>query len=83
MYLTAKDISDRLHVSVRVAYTCMQSMECLILPGGRKRVSESDFLRWVDSRTCVPVCSVKPKAEHGSYLDENGKIRRRKRNEAL
>ena len=76
-YLSIAQVSTILDISKRKAGEIMNEMNCLVLPGGRKRVSCAEFEKWVNHHTvsCKPETGrLKPKKTN---LQKDYKIRRR------
>ena len=77
-YLTRANVAELLQISEHAAGTLMNDMRCLILPGGRKRVSESDLQVWIESHTkCQKEKPLKVMRRDSSLFDEKGRIRRK------
>ena len=73
-FLTRSQIAEILSISEHKAGELMHEMPCLVLPGGRKRVSMEDFTRWAESHKVYPVS--KPR-NHNRPIKTENRIRRR------
>lgn len=78
--LTRAQVAKRLNVSLHKAGAYMLQMPCVILPSGRKRVTEETLSMWIREHTFFP--AEKPERQkrtkqRDSLLTPEGKMRRR------